>query len=209
MSLCFSYFSYVMHRAIPQYVFEEETAITSPSLCYRQGGVTHYVPLVLPSGECYDKEHFFRYYHKPDGSLAIHVIYKGKEYVVPNFKSAIFSIPAGTYVGESAFRLFNQFIPKNSFRILKRSATIIHVGITRTFPAGTAVWLTYAYGGKVINLTFTQNKNSMPQKNPEPYSEKEWWTPIYNSNPTIVLRNFPGSNWSKLSFSLINGVLFI
>lgn len=209
MSLCFSYFSYVMHRAIPQSVFEEKTAITSPSLCYRQGGVTHYVPLVLPSGECYDKEHFFRYYHKPDGSLAIHVIYKGKEYVVPNFKSAIFSIPAGTYVGESAFRLFNQFIPCNSFRILKRSAAITHVGMTRIFPAGTAVWLTYAYAGCTVNLTFTQNKHSMPQKDPSNGSEKEWWLPSYNSNPTIVLHNLPRSEWSELSFNLINGVLFI
>lgn len=209
MSLCFSYFSYVMHRAIPQYVFEEETAITSPSLCYRQGGVTHYVPLVLPSGECYDKEHFFRYSYAAIFGDTIHVIYKGKEYVVPNNRTAIFSIPAGTYVGESAFRLFNQFIPLNSFRILKRRATIEHVGVTRTFPAGTAVWLTYAYGGETVNLTFTQNKNSMPQRDPQSSSEKEWWLPSDNSNPTIVLHNLPSSEWSELYFSLKNGVLFI
>ena len=211
MSFCFRYFAYRIfpQRFVTKYVYEDNTAITNPSLCYRLGGVTHYVPLILPSDECYDKEHFFRYSYAALFGDTIHVIYKGKEYVVPNNRTAIFSIPAGTYVGESAFRLFNQFIPLNSFRILKRRATIEHVGATRIFPAGTAVWLTYAYGGETVNLTFTQNKNSMPQRDPQSSSEKEWWLPSDNSNPTIVLHNLPSSEWSELYFSLKNGVLFI
>lgn len=211
MGFCFRYFTFTyIPQGITGYAYEGNTAITSPSLCYRLGGVTHYVPLILPNDECYDKEHFFRYSYKAYAGSTIRVIFKSKEYVVPNLKTDIFSIPAGTYMGESAFRLFNQFIPCNGFRILKRRATIEHVGVIKTFPAGTAVWLTYAYAGCTVNLTFTQNKHSMPQTDPQYNNfEKEWWKPSCDSSPTIVLHNLPSSEWSKLYFRLKDGVLFI
>lgn len=189
--------------------YEEDTAITTPSLCYRQGNDTHYVPLILPNGECFNKKRTVRYYYNPHSENTIHVRYKGKEYVVPNIKADISNIPSGTYVGQSAFQLFYNFISYNNFRVLKRSATIEHYGITKTFPAGTAVWLTYAYGGDTINLTFTQNKNSMPETEPMGSNFKEWWYPECNTAPSIQLHNGFTKVWSGNSFTLKDGVLFI
>lgn len=203
----------IFYEGLAIRAFEEKTAITSPSLCYIQGGVTHYVPLILPNGECYNKENTVKYYYDPDpyvrGRRTICVIYKGKQYVVPNVSAEVSNIPSGTYIGESAFRIFSNFISYNNFRVLKKSATIEHNGITKTFPAGTAVWLTYAYSGNTINLTFTQNKNSMPQTEPHGSKFKEWWYPEYNTAPSIQLHNGFTRTWGWNSFTLKNGVLFI
>lgn len=212
MSLCFRT-KKIWYEGLVLTAFEEKTAITIPSLCYIQGGVTHYVPLILPNGECYNKEHTVKYSYEPatysDHKRTICVIYKGKQYVVPNVSQNLKNIPRGSYYGEMAFRTFSNFIAYNSFRVLKKSVRIKHNYITKEFPAGTAVWLTYAYGGKTINLTFTQNKSSMPQTEPHESPPKEWWYPKLNTAPSIQLHNGFRDVWSSEDFMLYEDIIFV
>ena len=189
---------------------ESSNPITHPSLCYRHGGTTHYLPLVSPGGSCLSNDGTTMLYHEAR-RRTLHVMYRGKHYVVPNDDVSLIDIPAGTYAGYAAFNIFRNFIPLNSFRGLKNTVTVTHCGIRKIFPKGTVVWLTYAYGGNAVNITFSGIKSGMPQAEPGYSSQKQWWKDGgfgASDNPTIQFRDSFRNIWSDIPFTLEQGVVF-
>lgn len=189
---------------------ESSSPITHPSLCYRHDGFTHYLPLVPPCGSCLSNDGTTMLYHEAR-RRTLHVMYRGKHYVVPNDDVSLIDIPAGTYAGYAAFNIFRNFIPLNSFRVLKNTVTVTHCGIRRIFPKGTVVWLTYAYGGNAVNITFSDIKSGMPQAEPGYSSQKQWWKDGgfgASDNPTIQFRDSFRNIWSDIPFTLEQGVVF-
>ena len=180
---------------------------TKPALCIVHGNKTRHIPLILPDGVCYSYDEGIKFSYS-SAIPAIHVIYNGRHYIVPNRETDNHSIPKGTYVGRSAYDIFRNFIGKNRYRVLKNSVTIVHRGVTKTFGAGTAVWLTYAYAGKTVNLTFTHNKSYMSESEPGYDNSKEWWLEHAWSCPTIQLHNGFDDAWSTFPFLLKNGINF-
>lgn len=120
------------------------------------------------------------------------------------------SIPAGTYVGQSAYNTFHSYITNGGNRRLAASVTIRHMNITRTFSAGQYVWLSYGYSGKIINLTFGSYGPSGPGEACDAggNSYKQWWSSSANY-PTIQLRrDIRTGTWSTKSFTLQNNLVF-
>ena len=190
-------------------LIEDEGVITSPALHYRQGNRTHHIPLIPPDGACYNAAQTVRYAYSASADRTLHVIYHGRRYVVPNTITPLIDIPAGTYAGYTAYGIFKNFISPNAYRVLKNKVTVSHRGIAKTFDAGTAVWLTHAYGGETINLTFTQQRSAMPRAEPGYNGNKEWWTDSARNAPTIQLHIRASHWWSGITFTISHGVKFL
>ena len=180
---------------------------TKPALHILYDGKVQHFPLILPDGLCYTYDEAKRFSYSP-AIPAIHVIYNRRHYVVPNREADNHAIPKGMYIGQSAYNLFEDFIGRNKYRVLKNSVTIVHCGVTKTFSAGTAVWLTHSYNGRTINLTFSQNKSYMAFTEPGYSTSKEWWQPGMNTSPTIQLHDVFRNVWSEFPFYLKNGINF-
>ena len=161
-------------------LIEDEGVVTSPALHYRQGNRTHHIPLIPPDGACYNAAQTVKYAYSAGAGGALHVIYHGSRYVVPNAN-----------------------------RVLKNKITVSHRGIAKTFEAGTAVWLTHSYGGETINLTFTQQRGNMPRAEPGYNGNKEWRTDSAHNAPTIQLHIRASNWWSGITFTISHGVKFL
>lgn len=102
-------------------LIEDAAALTMPALHYVQDGRVHHIPLITPDGACCNKERTIKYFYSASSGQTLHAMYRGRHYVVPNAVSAMShaaNIPAGTYAGETAYRIFQQFISPNSYRVL-------------------------------------------------------------------------------------------
>ena len=191
-------------------LIEDAAALTTPALHYVQGGRVHHIPPSLPDSPCYNKERTIKYFYSASSGLTLHAMYRGRHYVVSNAVSAMShaaNIPAGTYAGEAAYLMFQQFISPNSYRVLSEFVTISHCGYTRHFSKGTAVWLTYAYGGACINLTFTQIKTRISQADIGYSHDKQDW--YGDTAPTIQLHSFHQWKWSEHPFTVYGGIKFL
>lgn len=183
-----------------------------PRLVYYDSGTKWYYPLILPTSVLtWDG---YKYSYDKSAGDTFGVGLSGTKYVVPNKRvSAVtYDIPAGVYIGQGAYDIFKKFISNNSYRILKDSVTIIHMGTARTFPAGTAVWLIYGYSGQCINLTFQTNVSSPAAGVDAGYSSTNSWWSSSSTNPVIQLRFYNGHGyptpWSRNNFTITGGIKF-
>ena len=196
------------------YSFSGHVAPRCIQFCDRNGTI-QYIPTDGSGGNHYDLDmgsYINRYYYS-SSKPSIHVADSGNSICnAYNAVSTIYKshIPAGTYVGQSAYNTFHSYISNGGYRQLAESVTIIHMNITRTFSAGQYVSLSYAYGGNVINLTFGKyNSSSSYPGDAGANNYKEWWTSSA-SYPTIQLRyNSDTGTWSSNSFYLQNGIRFV
>lgn len=179
--------------------------VTTPSYCYRQNDTTYYTPLLTSRSQTIGN------YVYNASSPTVCVRYNNTTYYAAKSRTENSSIPAGTYVGESAYNIFKKFISNNSYRILKYSVTIVHMGTARTFPANTRVWLIYGYSGGCINLIFqTIDAPSIGVDLGFNYTNS-WWSSSSN-NPGIQLRVYNGQGyptpWSWNNFTITGGIKF-
>lgn len=182
---------------------------TTPSLCYYQGNATEYLPLITKTGTLTLNGKIWSY---TTSIPTFHVIYNNTEYVVPNkVEAAAYDIPAGTYIGQSAYDIFKKFISNGGYRTLKYSVSIVHMGTARTFPAGTKVWLIYGYSGQCINLTFQTGGSPAAGVDASYSSTNSWWSSS-STNPVIQLRVYNGQGfptpWSWNNFTITGGIKF-
>ena len=182
-----------------------------PRLVYYYSGTKWYYPLITKTGTLTWNGYIYSY----DKSIGdtFGVALNNTKYVVPNKRvSAVtYDIPAGTYIGQGAYNTFKKFISDGSYRILKYSVTIVHMGTARTFPAGTAVWLIYGYSGQCINLTFQISGTPAAGVDAGYGSYNSLWSSSSN-NPVIQLRVYNGQGfptpWSWNNFTITDGIKF-
>lgn len=182
-----------------------------PKLGYYDSGTKWYYPLIKPTATLTWGGYVYSYDRSVGDTFGIGL--SGTKYVAPNKRvSAVaYDIPAGTYIGQGAYNIFKNFISNNSYRTLKDSVTITHVGITRTFPANTRVWLIYGYSGQCINLIFqTIDAPSTGVDLGFNYTNS-WWSSSSN-NPGIQLRVYNGQGyptpWSWNNFTITGEIKF-
>lgn len=190
--------------------------VTNPAIgiCDANGKIT-YVGCKSSNVDHYDVTNgsvIYRYYYSSSKPTIQAIAANGDRLYGFNTYTSILQadIPAGTYVGQSAYNTFHSYISNNGYRKLAESVTIRHMNITKTFSAGQYVSLSYAYGGNVINLTFgNYNSSSSYPGDAGVNNYKEWWT-TSASYPTIQLRyNLATGTWSSNSFYLLNGIRFV
>lgn len=189
--------------------------VTNPAIgiCDANGSI-YYVGCKSSNVDHYDVTNgsvIYRYYYSSSKPTIQAIAASGERIYGFNTYTSILQadIPAGTYVGQSAYNTFHSYISDNGYRKLAESVTIKHMNITKTFSAGQYVSLSYAYGGNVINLTFgNYNSSSSYPGDAGVNNYKEWWT-TSASYPTIQLRyNSDNGTWSSNSFYLQNGIVF-
>lgn len=183
-------------------------------LAFRYSGNTYYVPAMSTQGTkvfggTVNGESW--YYDTSSPTIAFRK--NGKTYYCSkSLTTERYDIPAGTYVGQGAYDIFKKFISNNSYRILKDSVTIVHMGIARTFPARTGVWLIYGYSGQCINLIF-QTTGYAPSTGVDlGFNYNNSWWSSSPDNPGIQLRVYNGQGyptpWSKNTFTITGGIKF-
>lgn len=185
-------------------LFYSTSRITTPSLCHRENGTTYYVPLLTSRSQTIGD------YVYNASSPTRCCRYNNKTYYAAKSRTFVADISAGTYYGQAAYNLFKSFIANNGYRILANSCSITHMGTTRTFSAGTKVWLMYGYSGKIINLVF-QNTNYTPTPGGDlgVSNNNGWWNLNKYNNKGIQLRyNTTSGIWSSNTFTLQNGIKF-
>lgn len=182
-----------------------------PKLGYYDSGTKWYYPLIKPTATLTWGGYKYSYDKSVGDTFGIGL--SGTKYVVPNKRvSAVtYDIPAGTYIGQGAYDLFKKFISNNSYRILKYSVTIVHMGTARTFPANTGVWLIYGYSGQCINLCFQTSGSPAAGVDAGFSSSNSWWSSS-STNPVIQLRVYNGQGyptpWSWNNFTINGGIKF-
>ena len=173
-------------------------------ICYRESGSTKYILLLTSRSQTIDG------YVYDASNPTVCVRYNNTTYYGAKSRTVVADISAGTYYGQAAYNLFKSFISNNGYRILANSCSITHMGTTRTFSAGTKVWLMYGYSGKIINLVF-QNTNYTPTPGGDlgvSYNNG-WWNLNNYNNKGIQLRyNATSAIWSSNTFTLQNGIKF-
>lgn len=185
-------------------------------LAFRYSGNTYYVPAMSTQGTKVFGGTFNGsswYYDTSSPTIAFRK--NGKTYYCSKSLTteSNYDIPAGTYIGQGAYNTFKKFISDGSYRILKYSVTIVHMGTARTFPAGTAVWLIYGYSGQCINLTFQTGVSSPAAGVDAGFSSStnSWWSSS-STNPVIQLRVYNGQGyptpWSWNNFTITGGIKF-
>lgn len=203
--------------------FNSTTRYTTPSICYSKNGTINYIPLITPTGSV-DIDGYRYSYDSSDPiyNKTIHCIYNGIEYVVPNKSEQLinYDFPAGTYVGQYAYRSIGSAISNNSYRTLKYDVTITHQGTTRTWPAGTRMYMTYAYSGNCINYVFIKSAikpNTVGQCDLMGDTYHKWYTNTgstysYNDDyATIQLKirfDWSDGKWSTIPFTVTPGIKF-
>lgn len=203
--------------------FNSTTRYTTPSICYYDGTDIRYVPLIPPTGSVDINGYRYSYDSSdPIYNKTIHCYYNDTEYVVPNKSEQIinYDFPAGTYVGQYAYNSIGSAISNNSYRTLKYDVTITHQGTTRTWPAGTRMYKTYAYSGNCINYVFIKSAikpNTVGQCDLMGDNYHMWYansggTGYYNDDyATIQLKIHFGwatGIWSTIPFTVTPGIKF-
>lgn len=183
---------------------------------FRYNGSIYYVPAMSTQGTkvlggIYNSLRW--YYDTSSPTIAFRkngkTYYCNKSFITEQVIS--YDIPAGTYVGQSAYNIFKNFISNNSYRTLKYSVTITHNGISRTFPANTKVWLIYGYSGNCINLIFQTGSTPTSGVDLGATNNNNWWSSS-TDNPGIQLRlwvgNYSTTPWSSNNFTISGGIKF-
>lgn len=184
----------------------------SPKLGYYYNGTKWYYPLIKPTATLTWGGYVYSYDRSIGDTFGIGL--SNTKYVVPNKRvSAVtYDIPAGTYIGQGAYDIFKKFISNNSYRILKDSVTIVHMGTARTFPANIGVWLIYGYSGQCINLCFETSGSSPTAGVDAGFSSSNSWWSSSSTNPVIQLRVYNGQGyptpWSWNNFTITGGIKF-
>lgn len=194
------------------YGFSSKATNPAIGICDANGSIW-YIGCKSSAVDHYDEEYttYTRRYSYSSSNPTIQTMTASRSmiYAFNTYTDIAKGIPAGTYVGQSAYNTFHSYITNGGSRRLAASVTIRHMNITKTFSAGQYVWLSYGYSGKIINLTFgSGNSNSGAARDAGGNSYKQWWSSSANY-PTIQLRyNASTGTWSTNSFTLQNNLVF-
>lgn len=109
--------------------------VTTPSYCYRQGGITYYTPLLTSRSQTIGN------YTYNASSPTVCVRYNNTTYYAAKSRTASYDIPAGTYTPSAFKNLIDKYIsPNDGSRGVSNSFNATVNGQTITVKANTTIW---------------------------------------------------------------------
>lgn len=122
--------------------------VTTPSYCYRQGGITYYTPLLTSRSQTIGN------YTYNASSPTVCVRYNNTTYYAAKSRTASSDIPAGTYTPSAFENLIKGFISNNGSRIVYNSFSVEVNGQTYNVPKYRSIYYTVQYGGEARFVSF-------------------------------------------------------